>query len=98
MRGFEIFEENEDKFQTAAKVLIEKGSVSFEFMGKRVILTTYGLSYNLGFNFETENLDGTKRFLDGLCYYPKDYEDRIQTIATTVSILAAKIESAASVR
>jgi len=48
VRGFEILEENEGKFCAVAKELIEKDSVSFEFMGKRIILTTYGLSYNMG--------------------------------------------------
>lgn len=98
VRGFEILKENEDKFYVAAKELIEKDSVSFEFMGTRIILTTYGLSYNLGFNIGTENLDGTHRFRNGCCSYPDTYEDRIQDITTAVSILAAEIESALPIK
>ena len=93
VRGFEIYEKNEKKFRSVAKELIEKDSVSFEFMGKRIILTTYGLSYNLGFNLEFENLDGTGRFKHGWSCYPNTYEDRITEITTSVSILAAEIES-----
>lgn len=62
VRGFEILEENEGNFRAVAKELIEKGAVSFEFMGRRIILTTYGLSYNMGFNLEFENLDGSGRY------------------------------------
>lgn len=94
VRGFEIYEKNEKKFRAVAKELIEKDSVSFEFMGKRIILTTYGSSYSLGFNLEFENLDGTGRFKHGWSCYPDTYEDRITEITTSVSILAAEIESA----
>lgn len=97
VRGFEIFAENESKFRSIAQELIEKDFVAFVFLGKRIILTTYGLSYNLGFNLEFENLDGTGRFKHGWSYYPDTYEDRITEITTAVSILAAEIESAASI-
>ena len=94
VRGFEIYEKNENTFRAVAKELIENDSVSFIFMGKRVILTTYGSNHNLGFNLEFENLDGTGRFKHGWSYYPDTYEDRIIEITTAVSILAAEIESA----
>ncbi|MFZ2227835.1 MAG: hypothetical protein WA090_01615 [Candidatus Nanopelagicaceae bacterium] len=98
IRGLEIYEENESKFREVARELIDKDSVSFVFLGKRIILTTYGLSYNMGFNLETEDLDGTQRFKSGWCYYPDNYEDRVQAITTAVSILAAEIESAAPIK
>ena len=98
VRGFEIYEKHESKFREVAKELIDKDSASFEFMGKRIILTTYGLSYNLGFNLEFENLDGTGRFKHGWSYYPDTYEDRITEITTAVSILAAEIESAVTIK
>jgi len=98
VRGFEIFADNESKFRSIAQELIEKDFVTFVFLGKRIILTTYGLSYNMGFNLETEDLDGTQRFKSGWCYYPDNYEDRITEITTAVSILAAEIESAAPIK
>lgn len=98
VRGFEIYEKNESKFREVAKELIEKGSASFEFMKKRIILTAYGLSYNLGFKLEFENLDGTGRFKHGWSHYPDTYEDRITEITTAVSVLAAEIELNATIK
>lgn len=96
-RGFEILGENQVVFRSMAEKLIKDESVTFEFCLTRIILTAHGPVHNRGFNLETENKDGTDRFLHGWYGYPDNPEDCIQTITTAVAILASEIESSISV-
>lgn len=98
VRSFEIFEDNKIKFRAIAEELIQKDAASFEYATKRILLTAHGPRNNQGFNLETENLDGTARFKDGWCYYPDNYDDRVKAITTSISLLAAEIETALPVK
>lgn len=94
LRAKEIAHAEQDLLFRVAKELIDAGSSSFEFGSKRFILNKSGLSYNPGYQIESENLDGSGHFRHSWSALSGDFEWQVSCVANKVShLLASRSDS-----
>ena len=89
LRAKEIARTEQDLLFRVANELVKAGSSSFEFGSKRFLLTKSGLSYNPGYQIESENLDGSGLFRHSWSALSGDLDWQVSCIINKVSHLLA---------
>lgn len=93
IRSNEIECAEKDLLLQTAHDLIEIGSSQFEYGDIRFLLTKSGLSYNPGYQIETENLDGSERFRNSWSALSGDQDWQVKSIIKQLTRLMAYMES-----
>jgi hypothetical protein len=89
LRAKEIEGQEQELLMRVARELISVGSSTFEYGQKIFRLNKSGLSYNLGYKIESENLDGSDNFQHSWSALTGDEDWQIFCIKNRVSRLLA---------
>ena len=89
LRAKEIESQEQELLMRVARELISVGSSTFEYGQKIFRLNKSGLSYNLGYKIESENLDGSENFQHSWSALTGDENWQIFCIKNKVSRLLA---------
>lgn len=89
LRAKEIEGEEQELLLRVARELISVGSSTFQYGQKIFRLNKSGLSYNLGYKIESENLDGSENFQHSWSALTGDENWQIFCIKNKVSRLLA---------
>ena len=89
LRAREIEGQEQELLLRVARELISVGSSTFEYGQKIFRLNKSGLSYNLGYKIESENLDGSENFQHSWSALTGDEDWQIFCIKNRVSRLLA---------
>ena len=89
LRAKEIEGQEQELLIRVARELISVGSSTFEYGQKIFRLDKSGLSYNLGYKIESENLDGSENFQHSWSALTGDEDWQIFCIKNRVSRLLA---------
>ena len=89
LRAKEIEGQEQELLMRVARELISVGSSTFEYGQKIFRLDKSGLSYNLGYKIESENLDGSENFQHSWSALTGDEDWQIFCIKNRVSRLLA---------
>ena len=89
LRAKEIEDQEQELLTRVARELISAGSSTFEYSQKIFRLNKSGLSYNLGYKIESENLDGSENFQHSWSALTGDEDWQIFCIKNRVSRLLA---------
>ena len=89
LRAREIEGQEQELLLRVARELISVGSSTFQYGQKIFRLNKSGLSYNLGYKIESENLDGSENFQHSWSALTGDEDWQILCIKNRVSRLLA---------